>query len=398
MLHDIAAPAPMRFGPPGLAAALEDAAGAIARLDQALAGHPLQAAFLYRARLEAVRRHAAADGSAIDPWHLAAVLEGLRLRMDHALHVVDRGAIFDAARTAFGLHQWITAPDFDQEEAVQAAECHLSAGPAPGTLLGTAIQVRSWLSAGGARPPIRAALIRHWMRRGLLGAALPLTGARALSLDEVDGEGEGAVAWDVRFLAALAAEARDFFQLLRDLEHGWLAARARSGGRRRTCRAASAIDALAAAPLLSATSLAGILGMSVKGATGLLDGFAAAGIVVEVTHRAKRRLFGLSGLAPLRDGTAAPRRPEPGRGPGRPRRPATVPPPDQPSVPNLPPLRRHQWPRIDYAALDAAVADCEQAIRATRQALNRLTDPRPLGTIGPREPSPPLPLSRRHCL
>jgi hypothetical protein len=29
-----------------------------------------------------VRRQAAVDGHAIDPWHLAAVLEGLRLRMD----------------------------------------------------------------------------------------------------------------------------------------------------------------------------------------------------------------------------------------------------------------------------------------------------------------------------
>ncbi len=33
-------------------------------------------------------------------------------------------------------------------------------------------------------------------------------------------------------------------------------------------------------------------------------------------------------------------------------------------------------PRIDYAVLDAAVADCEQAIRATRQALDRLVTER----------------------
>jgi hypothetical protein len=43
--------------------------------------------------LEAVRRQAAVDGQAIDPWHLAAVLEGLRLRMDHALRIIDRGMI-----------------------------------------------------------------------------------------------------------------------------------------------------------------------------------------------------------------------------------------------------------------------------------------------------------------
>src|SRR4051794_10070320 len=80
---------------PGLAGALERTSGAIARLDQALDGHPLLPAFLYRIRLEAVRRQAAVDGELIDPWHLAAVLEGLRLRADHAMRIIDRGVIFE---------------------------------------------------------------------------------------------------------------------------------------------------------------------------------------------------------------------------------------------------------------------------------------------------------------
>ena len=50
-----------------LLGALARAAGAIARLDQALTGHPLLPAFLYRTRLEAVRRQAAVDGKLIDP-------------------------------------------------------------------------------------------------------------------------------------------------------------------------------------------------------------------------------------------------------------------------------------------------------------------------------------------
>jgi hypothetical protein len=65
-----------------LVVSLARATGAIARLDQALAGHPLAPALLYRARLDAARRAAAVDGHGVDPWHLAAVLEGLRLRMD----------------------------------------------------------------------------------------------------------------------------------------------------------------------------------------------------------------------------------------------------------------------------------------------------------------------------
>ncbi|MEA2768809.1 MAG: hypothetical protein QOD93_1771, partial [Acetobacteraceae bacterium] len=87
------------------------AAGAIARLDQALAFHPLRPAVLYRARLEAARHAAAVDGTGIDPWHLAAVLEGLRLRMDPSLAMRDRGSLFEAARHACDQYQWLVTPD-----------------------------------------------------------------------------------------------------------------------------------------------------------------------------------------------------------------------------------------------------------------------------------------------
>src|SRR5579871_1430455 len=77
-----------------VAAALARAAASLARLDQALASHPLRPAFLYRARLDAIRRQADVDGLRIDPWHLAALLEGLRLRMDPTLSILERGDIF----------------------------------------------------------------------------------------------------------------------------------------------------------------------------------------------------------------------------------------------------------------------------------------------------------------
>jgi hypothetical protein len=78
-----------------LAVALERAAAAVARLAMALAGHPLAAAWAYRARLDAVRRQAAADGLMIDPWHLAALV--------------------DAARHALALYQWSSRPDNAQQ-------------------------------------------------------------------------------------------------------------------------------------------------------------------------------------------------------------------------------------------------------------------------------------------
>ena len=351
---------------PGVFAALEHASAAFARLDQALDDHPLVAAFLYRTRLEAVRRQAAVDGHGIDPWHLAATIEGLRLRMDHALRIVDRGAIFEAARTALGHHQWLTLPDFDQEGEVQTAERHLTGSSVSSALLGAAAQTHAWLQADGARPPIRAALVRFWRQQGLLRAPVPLTGPRALSADAPEEPSD----WICAFLDALAAEACDYHQLLRDLERSWLSARAKARGKRSTSRAGAAVDVLAAAPLISATTLSRAIGMSIKSATELLDRLVVEEIVVEVTHRSARRLFGLSGMAPVREATAPPRRPEPGRGRGRPVQAGEAALIEAP--PPLPPVARFERPPIDYSALEAAMAHCEQAIRSAKRTLDGL--------------------------
>jgi hypothetical protein len=370
MLDHLVGPAAPKTFPasPALAGALERAAASFARLDQALETHPLRAAFLYRVRLDAVRRQAAVDGQSIDPWHLAAVLEGLRLRMDGALRIIDRGAIFEAARHALTLHQWIAAPDFDQEGEVQIAEkalAHPSAAVAP--LLSAAVSMHAWLRDGGTRPPIRAALIRHWTKHRLLRSLVPITGARALGA-EVPFEAE---VWIPLLLEALADEAADYLQLLTNMERVSFTARAAVVGRRSTSRAAAAVDVLAMAPLVSASTLAAGLGMAVKNAIALLADFAEAEIVVEVTHRSKRRLFGLAGLAPLRDEVAPPRRPEPGRGPGRPpaiREEKALPLPPLPDRP-LTPIERKA---IDYSELEHWMAHADQVIRDTRRTLEAL--------------------------
>jgi hypothetical protein len=124
--------------------------------------------------------------------------------------------------------------------------------------------------------------------------------------------------WIAEFLDSLAEEAEDGIALLSSLERQWLAARRAVAGRRRDSRAGHAVDILAAAPLVSATSLGQALGMATKNATRLLEGFVVLGIASEVTHRSKRRLYGLKHLAPLREAAAPPRRPLPGRLPGRP--------------------------------------------------------------------------------
>ena len=382
MLDTLLRPAPGKKDlDPALAGALAQAAAALARLDQALAGHPLLPAFLHRARLDAVRRQAAVDGQAIDPWHLAAVLEGFRLRMDGALRIIDRGAILAAARHALDLHQWLVAPDFDQEGAVRRAEQVLAQAAASGAtpLLAAATGLHAWLggdghsggdghgsshghSGGGARPPIRAALVRFWVTQRLLRAPVPLTGDRALRPDTPWQRDT----WMPAFLSALADEAADGLDLLVALERAWRAARRAVAGRRRHSRAAAAVDLLAAAPLVSATSLAAGLGMAVKNATLLLDDFCAAGIAIEVTHRSKRRLFGLTGLAPLRDVVRPPYRPEPGRGRGRPPLVAE----DAITVPALPPVPPLDRQPFDYSDLAHWMTQMDQTIRQARRALS----------------------------
>ena len=352
---------------PDLLAALQEASWAMGRLDQALDAHPLLPAFLHRARLEAVRRQAAVDGHAIDPWHLAAVIEGLRLRLDGALRIIDRGAILEAGRTALGYYGWLAEPDFDQEGEVQEAERHLMAGDKPLTLLAAALQFHSWLDAGGTRPPVRVALIRHWRRNRLLRVPAPITGSRALSSDAP----EELPGWVCTFLYALAAEAQEQHELLRSMERTWLAARGKIAGRRSTSRAPLAVDVLAAAPLLSATTLARAVGVSIRAATTMLDDLVGEEIAVEVTHRSARRLFGLAGMVPVRDATTGPRRPEPGRGRGRPRLLPEAEVEEGVPAPS-PPIARFQRPAINYAALDAAMGECDRVVRETRQALDRL--------------------------
>jgi hypothetical protein len=114
--------APPHLGDPALLAALSAASAALARLDAATALHPLLPALLHRTRLDAARRQAAADGHLIDPWHLAATLEGLPLRaMRDSEWVRDAGALQDAARLALDYHRWLAAPDGDAEDQVLVA-------------------------------------------------------------------------------------------------------------------------------------------------------------------------------------------------------------------------------------------------------------------------------------
>ena len=359
-----------------VAASLERAAGVIARLDSAVARHPLVPAWGYRARLDAVRRQAAVDGQVIDPWHLAALIEGVRFRLGGSPAMIDRGATFAAAHHAFDLYRWFSRPDAARRAAIAEAIDHLAAvGDGHSPLSGGALGVHAWLDRGGERPPVRAALAHYWVRRQVTALPCPLlTGAGALRA-EVPWARE---VWIGHFLDALADEAKNGIALMATLERQWFAARAAVAGRRRDSRAAAAVDILAAAPLLSATTLGQALGMATKNATRLLEGFVVLGIASEVTHRSKRRLYGLKHLAPLRETAAPPRRPLPGRRPGRPSG-APFPKSDgneslvsnasvRPPSPPLPPLERREY---EFGELDRWLDLADQAIRRAQHLLER---------------------------
>ncbi len=353
-----------------LAGALAGAAAAIARLDQALASHPLAQAFLYRTRLESVRRQAAVDGQLIDPWHLAAAIEGLRLRMDPYLRIIDRGEILDKAKAALILHQWIVEPDFDQEGEVQRAEAMLAMQPASlPPLIAAAKGLREWIETGETRPAMRSAMIRFWRKRRLFRLPVPLTGAAALGSEQN---------WDLdqwlpAFLRAIEREAADGLDLLYTMERAWFEARHAIAGRRKDSHITSAVDLLAAAPVLSATTLARILGIAVKNAIRILDELAKAEIAIEVAHRAKRRLFVLRGLAPLRDAVRPPSRPDPNRARGRPRLEIDEDVPEE-APPPLPPLTPIERRVFNYTALEEAMAHLDAVVRASQFALRSIAD------------------------
>ena len=149
-------------------------------------------------------------------------------------------------------------PDDNQEKRIHVAETAFTLAPGATPLLAAARGLHAWIiDRGGERQAGRAALIRFWRQRRLLREPFPLTGTAALRADTPCGISP----WTLAFLKALAKEAQNGLQLLMTLERAWFTARRATAKRRSTSRAAAAIDVLAAAPLVSATSLGQALGM-----------------------------------------------------------------------------------------------------------------------------------------
>jgi len=98
--------------------------------------------------------------------------------MDRGLEIIDRGAIFAAARHALGLWRWFAQPDAEQSEAIGCAAAALSESDRAPPLLSAAFGVHAWLDRGGDRPSLRAALAPHWQKRGRMRLHMPATDRR----------------------------------------------------------------------------------------------------------------------------------------------------------------------------------------------------------------------------
>jgi len=280
-------PPPLSFK--ALGVDLTWATKAMTRLDYALGNHPLQETALYRLRLEAVRQMTSVDGAVLDPVHLAATLQGLRLQLSSD-NPWERADIIDATNAGFTLHQALTRPTQAQRIEIAGALVSLRSQPKGyGPLLASALAFHAWLDQGQTRLPMRAALGRFWIKRGLTRHALPLTGAAALRADI---SFERSV-WVQTFFQALTEEATQSLDRLRALERVWRHARKSVAGQRRTSRAQEAIDMLASRPVITAAYLAATLGISTTAAHGLLNRFVEDGFARETTGRSAWRLYSL---------------------------------------------------------------------------------------------------------
>lgn len=367
--------------PDPAARALERTALALGRLDAALASHPLRAAWTHWSVLDAACRQAATDGHAANPHRLAAFLEGLPLTVNRDLDLAERGSEHRALAHAAALVSWMANPDPEslaqRDDALSTFRTAAAGGP---ILEGTARALLAWVKAGGSRAAGRAAVPLHLAARGVLTTALPpVTGAAAFAARD---EQQPFV---LRFLTALTDEAQDGLERLQRLERAWRHGRLAVADRTRRSRISSAVDLLAAFPLISPSKLADALGCSVPGASAMLTDLWRLGVAVEVTGipgRGARKLYGLTPMAPIRAETSARRRRDPGRGRGRPPLDATQKPVRMPAL-DLPieiiaegspaPPARLDFLSVDYTALERAMDGADAVSQRVKRLLDQLT-------------------------
>lgn len=343
---------------------LERTALDVGRLDMALQGHPLFAAWRWRARLEAALSQSSADGLATDRFRLVAALEGLRLNVGHYPSLIDRIGDMRAVNQAFAIVQMNGAPEPEEEQAIRRALCFFDLDKTAPTLIAALLGLWSWVEKDKDRVVGRAALPRFLAHRGLTATPLPcLCAARAFL-----GESPDAADWLDHALSVLEQEALDGLHLLTSMEQAWLKARQKVAAEivKETSRLPSALDALAAAAAISPGGLAKVLNMSLFGASKCLRKLQDLGLACEISGRKSHRLYAMTDLAPVRDEISTPKRPIPGRKRGRPTKGALSAPPLPMTASFVAPIPKSDLPPVDLGIIDQLLFETDQAIRKSR--------------------------------
>lgn len=305
---------------------------ALGRLYQAYVGSPVAEAWAARSRIEAIIHILHADGHGVDRERV--------LRLSYDLPVegrLDGGNDAQVLQVMGLLGSRPEAPDGALARDVAETEAQLlpvAEGTDPGLLLRN---LRHWLLAGG-RPAVgHIAFVRCLAAAGLtpgpLGVLAPSPGASRLS----------EAAWLGSALTRLADAADDARRALGALALTVAEWRRRLGPRRRNSRMEVLIQEVASTIISTPASTSRRLGLSLRGASVMLEELAELGIVVEITGRKSWKTFVPSDLT-----ISAPRRSQ------------------RQSAP------RHTAPLAPSRDLEPLFADTDSAIERAQAAMARL--------------------------
>ncbi len=346
--------------------ALERAALALGRLDQALSGHPLRTAWLHRARLGAAQRGAAEDGRAVDPGRLLALVLELP---------ADRRRDYGAEAHALRLFRALQRQDDEMGEGETGGAGAADAAPALDDLLEildreagrhpvlSAAGHALWQWRRSGRPPGigQVAVPLFLARTGLAGAPLPGLCLAPPPAEPLD-------LWLGRWLNGLAARADQARRGLDGLALTWTLWRRRIGERRSSSRLVRLAGLAAAMPRLSPALAERHLGCTRRGACLLLAELARLGVLREVTGRRAWKLYVTEDLGTPDLGAAPPPGPD-------------IPAGDAATVPDTPArdmaALRHRPPprRLPEAAepVPPPEIDLSALLRDTDRAIARVT-------------------------
>jgi hypothetical protein len=287
---------------PDVGRALELAACAIGRLDARVQVSPVRRAWLRRSTFLAAVRAIEADGYLFEVERLFALAANLPVPrlMDYgtdtlAVDILGRVlALKAAAEGERAADQPPPGPDL--EKALETLRLAQRTGP---VLAGALAGLRHWITQDG-RPSLGlVAFAEVLAERGLTQGPVPWL-ASALPSRAILPDGLSAARWTRRALQEVAGTAEAGSRLLAALETTREAWYRRLGARRATSRLHLVVELALAYPVLSPVQVSGLLGISVRGASMLLDQLADLEILLPPKREGSWRFFIAADLRDIR--------------------------------------------------------------------------------------------------